>query len=133
MSKKETPLIRQYWKQRGGTLIEEFPAVRATKTNSNRWIDAIIIKQEEHRIAHHTEINLRGKDIIIVQAKASRLGMYLMGQVLFSKKLMESFDPNSMESIALCKKDDSVLRPLLEAYSNCKVVVLENSEDENAA
>ena len=27
MSKRETPLTREYWQSIGGTLIEEFPAV----------------------------------------------------------------------------------------------------------
>ena len=30
MSKRETPLTRRYWREIGGTLIEEFPAVRCT-------------------------------------------------------------------------------------------------------
>ena len=30
MSKRETPLTRRYWQEIGGTLIEEFPAVRCT-------------------------------------------------------------------------------------------------------
>ena len=31
MSKLETPMTRWYWKQVGGTLIEEYPAVRRSK------------------------------------------------------------------------------------------------------
>jgi hypothetical protein len=42
--------------------------------------------------------------------------MYLMGQALFSRELMKAFDPASIQTVALCSKDDSVLRPLAEAY-----------------
>jgi len=33
MSKLETPMIEEYWRQVGGTLIEEFLAVKRTYTN----------------------------------------------------------------------------------------------------
>ncbi len=52
----------------------------------------------------------------MVQAKASRLGMYLMGQALFSRELMRPFNPATIRAVALCAKDDSVLRPLAEEY-----------------
>ncbi len=81
------------------------------------------IEDGEKRIAHWSEVEIEGRDIVVVQTKASRLGMYLMGQTFFSAKLMESFHPRSIHSVALCAKDDSVLRPILESYSNMKVVI----------
>jgi len=59
-----------------------------------------------------------------VQAKKGRLGMYLMGQTFFSEQLLRRFKPKSIMSVALCRKDDSVLRPLLEKYTKMKVVVI---------
>lgn len=41
MSKLETSLIRKYWKQVGGTLVEEFPAVQPSIDRGRRVIDAI--------------------------------------------------------------------------------------------
>ena len=124
MSKHETPLIRAYWQQVGGTLVEEFPAVKRTRQNEARYIDAVIIPDEETRIARASDVSLKGKDIICVQAKRGRLGMYLMGQALFSKQLLEHrFAPRNVLSIALCTADDSALRPLLEKYDNVRVVV----------
>ena len=116
-------MTRWYWRLVGGTLIEEFPAVRRSKECAQRLIDGIIVKGGEHRIAHWRDVDLKGKDIIVVQAKDYRLGMYLMGQTLFSAQLMERFKPRSVESVALCSKDDAVLRPLLERYPAMKVVV----------
>ncbi len=78
MSKHETPLIRRYWERVGGTLIEEFPAVRRTETCGQRLLDAVILPDEPTRIANWREVSLKGKNVIVVQAKASRLGMYLM-------------------------------------------------------
>jgi hypothetical protein len=46
-----------------------------------------------------------------------------MGQTLFSKQLLERFEPKSVESIALVAKDDDILRPLLEQHDGCRVVV----------
>lgn len=127
MSKLETPLTRKYWRKIGGTLIEEFPIVKYSKTAAPRWIDGVIIRGGERRIAKRTETDLvKGKDVIIVQTKDGRLGMYLMGQAVFSEELMKRFNPKpkSVKAVALCTEDDSVLRPLLKKYKNVKVVVL---------
>jgi hypothetical protein len=123
MSYHETPMTRWYWQQVGGTLIEEFIAVERTPTCGRRVLDGVIIKGGEYRIAKQSEVSLDGKDIIVVQTKASRLGMYLMGQAFFSAQLIRRFMPRSVVSVALCSKDDSVLRPLFEQYPNMKVIV----------
>ncbi|MCP5485095.1 MAG: hypothetical protein H7A22_06145 [Spirochaetales bacterium] len=89
MSKHETPLIRAYWERIGGTLIEEFLAVETSPTAGRRLLDGLIIIGGEKRIALNDEISIQDQDVIVLQAKASRLGMYLMGQALFSKQLVE--------------------------------------------
>jgi len=124
MSKNETPMIREYWKKVGGTLIEEFPAVKRSPTCAQRLLDGIIIRRGEKRIARWREVTLKGKDVIVIQAKARRLGMTLMGQTFFSAKLIKIFRPKSILSVALCTEDDSTLRPLLEKYPNMKVEVM---------
>ena len=125
MSRKETPLTRAYWKKIGGTLIEEFFVVKKTNTSSPRCIDGLIIPDGEHRILKQSEININGKDIICIQTKAGRLGMYLMGQALFSYHLLTKYhEPKSVTSVALCTRDDSVLRPLLERYPDMRVEII---------
>jgi hypothetical protein len=50
--------------------------------------------------------------------------MYLMDQALSSKELMyRAYSPRSVRSVALCQKDDDVLRPMLEAYKDLEVVI----------
>ena len=125
MSKHETPMLLEYWKQTGGVLIEEFLAVKKTSTNSRRLIDGIIILGEETRMGNCDDQELiNGREIIVVQVKASRLGMYLMGQTLFSMRLMEKFNPSKITSVALCRYGDSIMRPLLEKHEGCKVVII---------
>ena len=68
-------------------------------------------------------LRVEGEDIVVVQAKFERLGMYLMGQAFFSAQLMQRFRPRSVESVALVAKDDEVLRPLFEQYAGMRVVV----------
>lgn len=123
MSKHESPMTRWYWQQVGGTLIEEFRAVRPTSTCGVRLVDGIIIKDGANRIARRSEVTLEGKDIIVIQAKASRLGMNVMGQAFFSMELMKAFKPRSIEAIALVLEDDAVLRPMFERHAGMKVVV----------
>lgn len=116
MSKHETPLTRRYWEEVGGTLVEEFPAVLRGTGNAQRLLDGLIIQSEPKVIAKAFEVTIKGKDIIILQTKANRLGMNLMGQAIVSKKLMERFEPNSIRSVAICTEGDSVLEPLLKDY-----------------
>ena len=126
MSKLETPLTRRYWESVGGTLIEEFLAVPSSPDNGPRRVDAVIILDGPKRIAKQREVDIEGKDIIVVQTKASRLGMYLMGQLVFSKELMKKHNPKSVKSVAVCTKGDSVLQPLLDKFEDVEVVVYDD-------
>jgi hypothetical protein len=62
-----------------GTLIEEFCAVRGSRACRIRLLEGVIVKDGPFVIARQSDVLLKGQDIIVVQAKASRLGMYLMG------------------------------------------------------
>jgi hypothetical protein len=123
MSKLETPMIRWYWQQVGGTLVEEFCAVERSGSCATRLLDGVIIKDAPFEIAPRRDVSVKDRDIIVVQAKAKRLGMYLMGQTFFSAQLMERLGPRSVESVALVTRNDEVLRPLLEQYPGMRVVV----------
>ena len=116
MSKYETPLTRKYWDEVGGTLVEEFPAALRGSGNAQRLIDGVIILGEPKRIAKPSEVFIKDKDIIVLQTKANRLGMNLMGQAIVSKRLMEKFEPKSIRSIAICSEGDSVLEQFLADY-----------------
>jgi hypothetical protein len=129
MSLHETPMLLRYWDRVGGTLAEEFPAVRGSRTASPRRLDGVIVLGGEHRRVAPHELQISGRDIVVVQAKASLLGMYLMGQALFSRELMKPFNPASIRTVALCAKDDSVLRPLAEEYG-IEVEIDEDSSSE---
>ena len=122
MSKRETPLTRQYWETVGGTLIEEFVAVLRSDSNARRLIDGVIILNGNKRIAKTGEVDLTNKDIVVVQTKASRLGMNLLGQAVFLAQLMKMFHPKSIKSVAICTKGDSVLE-LLAAEYGVEVIV----------
>ena len=117
-------MTRWYWRQVGGTLCKEFQAVPRTTTSAQRLLDAVILPKGEHKCVHWQDISLEGKDVIVVQAKANRLGMYLMGQTLFSAQLVRRFKPKSVRSVALCTANDEILRPLLEKYKGMEVIVV---------
>jgi hypothetical protein len=116
MSKHETPLTRRYWKSIGGALVEEFLAVKTSKNNGKRLIDGVIILGEKTEILKAGDISIEDKNIIVVQAKAARLGMYLLGQALFSLELLKFHNPKSIRTVAICTAGDSVLEPLAQKY-----------------
>jgi hypothetical protein len=126
MSRHETPMILEYWNQVGGTLIEEFQMVKRGPLCGPRRADAVIVLGGEQRRVPLGErnIDIAGKDVIVVQAKKNRLGMYLMGQAVFSAELMKALQPKSVRSVILCGKDDHVLRPLLSQFPNVEVVAM---------
>jgi hypothetical protein len=115
MSKHETPMTLAYWKEVGGTLIEEFRVVDRSVGCGHRDLDAVILPKGERRRVLPTErrsISLQGQDVIVVQAKASRLGMYLMGQAFFSVHLVRRLGVASVRTVALCTDYDEVLGPI---------------------
>ena len=65
MSKLETPMTRRYWRQVGGTLIEEFPAVRRREDRGQRLIDGIILPEGEPKIVHWKDASLEGKVLLL--------------------------------------------------------------------
>ena len=128
MSKLETPLTRRYWRywrEIGGTLIEEFPSVRSGPNQGKRLLDGVVLLDSPHLIANHREVEIENRDIVVIQTKASRLGMYLLGQALFSRHLMMPFRPSSVDTVAICTKGDAVLEPLAAEYG-IKVVVYQD-------
>lgn len=123
MSKHETPLTRRFWNGRG-TLVLEFLAVSTGPGRGKRLIDGVILPDGPDEEAHWRQVDLRGRDVVCVQTKKSRLGMYLLGQALFSKELLlRHCGARSVRTVAICTKDDDVLRPIAEAWG-IEVVVM---------
>ena len=125
MSKHESSMTRWYWKQAGGTLIEDYVVVEESDDHGRRVLDAVIIPGGANKVASQAEAGIEGKDVIVLSAKVGRISMNLLGQALFSAPLLTRLGARSVESVALCGKDDSVLRPLFEQHPGMKVVVCE--------
>lgn len=71
-------MVLKFWQSVVGLLVEESPFVKATATCSPRYADAVIfLGQETRRVfgVDRANVTLAGKDVIVVQAKASRLGI----------------------------------------------------------
>ena len=129
MSKHESWRTRKYWSSTGGLLTEEFLAVRRTKANGQRLIDGVIVLNEETRIHDDNFYNIEGKDVIVIQTKRSRIGMYLLGQAYFSKFLIEQLKPRSIKIVAICSKYDDVIGQLAKANKVEVVVISDKGYD----
>ena len=116
MSKRETPLTRRYWSEVGGTLVEEFLVVPASGTCAKRLLDGLILPNGPTKRVSSREVEIAGQEVIVVQTKANRLGMYLLGQALFSAELIKRHKPKSVRTIAICTEGDSALEPLARDY-----------------
>ena len=126
MSKHETPMTEWYWREvlKKGTLIEEYVAVERADDDSNapRFMDGLVILDGPFETSDDVRCDITGKDVVVIQSKNKRLGMYLMGQALFSRQLILAKGAKSVLSVAVCRKDDKVMRPMLEAHPGIKVV-----------
>lgn len=127
MSQKETWRTRKFWSSVGGLLIEEFLAVRGNKTTGRRPIDGVIVLNAEKAIHHDISYNIEGKDVIIIQTKNDRIGMYLLGQAYFSQFLIQKFKPKSIRNVAICGNYDDVIGELAKDH-DIEVVVIEDSD-----
>jgi hypothetical protein len=116
MSKHESWRTRKYWESAGGLLIEEFKVVERGEKNSIRLIDGVIVLGEENSTHNSTYFDISGRDIICIQTKKNRLGMYVMGQAFFSRELLRSHNPKTIKSVIVCGKEDSVLQELCSKY-----------------
>ena len=126
-------MVVTYWRRTGGALVEEYPLTKRQPGAGRRRADAVIFLDEPtEQLRPQTPVPLEGQRIVVVQAKTSPLGMYLLGQAFFSKLLCERLGAASVRSVALCGKDDAVLRPMYEQYEGCEVVVMPREEWEPA-
>lgn len=133
MSKHESWRTRQYWETTGGLLIEECSAIRLDlKRNiGKRLIDGVIVLGEKNNIQVGGSFDVCGKDIIVVQTKAGRLGMYLMGQAFFSREIMKRYNPKSIKAVVICGKSDLEMEALCKQYE-IEVVVIDQSKKINS-
>jgi hypothetical protein len=127
MSKHETWRTRLYWEKVGGLLIEEFIAVRGSKNQGRRPIDGLIVLNEKKAIHKGNTYDITNKDVIIIQTKSDRIGMYLLGQAYFSKFLIEQHKPRSIKCVAICGRNDIVIEELAKLH-NVEIVIIGDNE-----
>ena len=129
MSKHETWRTRKYWSSIGGLLIEEFTAISGDSKNEigKRLIDGIIVLDEPKHIQTGGKFDFTGKDIIVLQTKKERLGMYLMGQAFFSREIMKRYNPNSIKTVAICGKRDREMEAICSRFG-IEVAVIDEAQ-----
>ena len=130
MSKHETWRTKLYWESVGGLLIEEFMSVKGNKDQGKRPVDGLIVLGEKTRIHKGNTYDISGKDVIVIQTKRGRIGMYLLGQAYFSRFLIEKHKPKSVKSVAICGRNDKVMQELADQHDVEIVVIEENKKKE---
>lgn len=116
MSKRESMATKWFCEHHlKGLTIYEFQLVKASPKEriSRRLVDAIVIDPGTgYKEADSKYQPLKGKRVVIVQTKAARLGMYLMGQAYFSKQLALELGAGSFRTVAICKEIDVQMEKL---------------------
>jgi len=111
-------MTSRYAERMGGTLLLEYPIIWQRPGVGWRRVDAIIIQDRRPQVpTEDGRISLDGHDVIVVQTKAHRLAMPVLGQALFSRDLViREFKPTSVRTVALCTGDDTALNPIAKRY-----------------
>lgn len=125
MSKHETWRTRKYWENIGGLLIEEFIAIHGNEFQGRRPIDGLIVLNEETSLHKGNTYNIEGKDVICIQTKSGRIGMYLLGQAYFSKFLLEKHNPRSIRCVAICGRTDAIMEEIAKSHG-VEIVVIKD-------
>jgi hypothetical protein len=131
MSKHETPMTRWYWEEvnRGrGLLIEEFGAIRRNEKrgHNKRHMDGVIVlglKSGRRGPLKDDQKLVKGRRVIVIQSKARRLGMSLIGQVVVSRELLRNLKAKDVRSVGVCTEDDKILRRILRRFKGCSSIV----------
>ncbi len=123
MSKHETWRTRKYWEQIGGLLIEEYLAVPGNKQQGKRMIDGVVVLDEPNAIHKGNTYDISNKDVIVIQTKKGRIGMYLLGQAYFSRHLIARLNPRSIKCVAICSKTDSIMEEIAKQHE-VEIVVI---------
>ena len=122
MSRHETWRTREYFESIGqGIPIEEFLAVKRGKNQGQRLIDGLIVLNPNSQNPNDIE----GRDVIAIQTKANRLGMYLLGQAFFTRELLKQLKPRSIKTVAICGKPDEILEPIATEFEIEVIVIPE--------
>src|SRR5215471_7687569 len=103
MSKHETHMTEGFWQSQGkGAFLAEYPLVLRAADRSARLADAVILPDEPFvKFSWRDYPKLAGRNVIVVQTKPHRMGMYLMGEALFSARLASAQGAASVRSL-LC-------------------------------
>lgn len=113
-----------YWEEElGGTMIEGSALLRMLEKTSR-----VVIPGGSTRTIDPFTADIEGKDIVIIQEdKYHTANLDLLGQAIFSKKVMERYNPGSIRSIALTKNGDACIERAAKLY-NIEVVVYSPSD-----
>jgi hypothetical protein len=102
MSKLETPMTEAFWQcHANGAYLPEYCLVYQNKKLDvgRRLVDAVILPEKPHGRASIREYpTLAGHNVVVVQTKAERMGMYLMGQAVFTARLVMAQGAASVRS-----------------------------------
>lgn len=124
-------MTRWYWEKvnRGrGLLIEEFGAIRRNEKrgHNKRHMDGVIVlglKSGRRGPLKGDQKLVEGKKVIVIQSKARRLGMSLIGQVVVSRELLLNLKAKAVRSVGVCTEDDKILRRILRRFKGCRSIV----------
>ena len=118
-SPAESDVIHAVWKEIGGELVEEFvvPTIPGQLSRA-RQIDGVFATDGPCQwLPARTPLALRGRDVVVCQAKAGQLDLGVLGQTLFAAELIQrEHAPRSLRLIAAAVHPNPLIERLLESY-----------------
>jgi hypothetical protein len=119
-SSAESDVIHAVWNEIGGELIEEFvvPTIPGQLSRA-RQIDGVFATDGPRQwLPARTPLALRGRDVVVCQAKAGQLDLGILGQTVFAAELIQrQHAPRSVRLIAAAVQPNPLIERLLKSYT----------------
>jgi hypothetical protein len=119
-SSGESDVIHAVWKEIGGELVEEFvvPTIPGRLSRARQIDGVFAIGGPRQWLPARTPLALRGRDVVICQAKAGQLSLGVLGQTLFAAELVQrEHAPRNLRLIAAAVQPNPLIERLLESYT----------------
>jgi hypothetical protein len=114
----ESEVVHAVWDEVGGELVEEFVvSTIAGEPARDRELDGVMAAGSREWHPARTRLSLRGRDVVVCQAKAGLLDFGVLGQTFFGAELLDrQHQPQSVRLIAAAVRGNPVIDDLLVRY-----------------
>jgi hypothetical protein len=118
--------VEQYWRQRGGTLVTNYPLMKRDGSSASRKADALLLLDGPSRRASPAEVpSLEGQRVEVIVSVPGRNGMYSAGAALVNLELVRRRGARAARAVILCRSADAAMAEVLTGFTDIGVEAMQ--------